>query len=345
MEELNAISNSSIFRRTRPGAEFSQAPLRFIDIGAAGGVHPRMLPVASITHCLCFEPDPAAFGALTGTDSSPFAGMTVHNTIVGARDGRADFFLTRNGVTSSLLRPGTHIRDRYGKTGLNIKETVNLPVRTLDSIVAGINSQIDYQAEIIKLDCQGAEYEIIEASPEAFGTQCMSVWCEVEFYPIYENQKTFSDIDPLLRSKGFVLYGLTPKYISRRMLDRKEYETNERTLWADAIYFRDPLDETNSGLDFTKRQIDVLIMCAAITGFFDLAAEIVSECVEGDEERKRLLEFVRHCAARKRRRVENDAKRFIDTCQKNPHNSYLIAKKFVDNNKDNNDVDFLAIEY
>ena len=318
-------------------------PLCFIDVGASGGVHPLVLPVASNTNCLCFEASSKAAEELHVIEKSVFANLTVCNTIVGQNNGETDFYFTESEVNSSLRQPHACFLDRYSKDGFQIKERKVMEARTLDSIVREVGKQYANPGEIIKLDCQGAEYEILDAAPVTLAKQCMSIWCEVEFFQVYEDQKTFSDVDRLLCSKGFSLYGLYPKYISRKILDRTSYETNERLMWADALYMKDPLEQKNAHTLFTKREIDVLIMSALATGFFDYAIEIIEAYKDDTHEKKKLLKLTRLLARREKTRLERHAGQFIEKCRKRPENTYLFAKKFIDENKNNNDVDFLTV--
>ncbi|MCX5809855.1 MAG: FkbM family methyltransferase [Proteobacteria bacterium] len=343
MKRLNSISSNSIFRSTTLCDDFIKTPLGFIDVGASGGVHPLVLPVASTTNCLCFEASSKASEELRVIEKSIFANLTVCNTIVGQNNGETDFYFTESEVNSSLRQPHASLLNRYGKKGFQIKERKVMEVRTLDSIVREVGKQCTNPGEIIKLDCQGAEYEILDAAPETLAKQCMSVWCEVEFFQVYEDQKTFSDVDRLLCSKGFSLYGLYPKYISRKMIDRTSCETNERLMWADVFYIKDPLEQINARTLFTKREIDVLIISALTTGFFDYAIEIIEAYKNDSHEKKKLLKLTRLLARREKTGIERHARQFIDRCRKTPKNIYLYAKKFIDENKNNNDVDFLTI--
>ncbi|PKN70596.1 MAG: hypothetical protein CVU52_08945 [Deltaproteobacteria bacterium HGW-Deltaproteobacteria-10] len=163
------------------------------------------------------------------------------------------------------------------------------------------------------------------------------------FFKVYKNQKTFSDIDKLLCSKGFSLYGLYPKYISKKMIDRTKYETNERLMWADAFYIKDPLEQKNTHKPFTEREVDVLIISALLTGFFDYATEIIEAYKEDITEKKKLLKLARLLARREKTKIERSARQFISKCHKSPERTFLLAKKFIDKNKKNNDVDFLTV--
>ena len=343
MKRLNSISNNSIFRSTALCNDFTKMPLGFIDVGASGGVHPLVLPVASATNCLCFEASSKASEELSKIEKSVFANLTVCNTIIGRNNGKTDFYFTESEVNSSLRQPHDSFLNRYGKKGFQIKERKLMEVRTLDSIVREVSKQYANPGEIIKLDCQGTEYEILDAAPETLAKQCLSIWCEVEFFQVYKDQKTFSDVDRLLRSKGFSLYGLYPKYISKKMLDRTNCETNERLMWADAFYIKDPLEQGQAHTSFTRRHIYVIIVSALTTGFFDYALEIIEECVDDAKEKVKLQKLTQKLAMQEKIRLEHHAGQFIEKCRKSPENTYLFAKKFIDENKNNNDVDFLTV--
>lgn len=344
MDKLNSLSHNSTFRSTSIYNDFTKKPLGFIDIGASGGVHPLALSIASITNCLCFEASPSASEELQSKkNNNGFANFIVFNAVVGQNNGPADFYFTASEVNSSLLHPNIDILNRYAKKGFQIKEKQTLNVQTLDSIINKVSKQYDKIGEIIKLDCQGAEYEILLAAPATLAKNCMAIWCEVEFFQVYENQKTFSDVDRFLCSKGFSLYGLYPKYISKKMLDRTNYETNERLMWADAFYIKDPLERGHVNTSFTKRQIDVIIISALVTGFFDYALEIIEVFIDDAQEKVKLQKLAQQLALQEKIKLERHAIQFIERCRKNPENMYLFTKKFIDDNKNNNDVDFLSV--
>lgn len=343
MRKLNSISANTVFRSTNLFGYFTKAPIGFIDIGAAGGVHSLVLPVASITNCLCFDASSCAAKALQSSNINIFSNCIVYNNAVAGKNGRIAFYITESAVNSSLLQPDVELVNRYGKNGMKIKKKTTVEARTLDSIIADVGKKYHVSGEIIKLDCQGAEYDILNAAAETLDHQCMAIWCEVIFFQAYKKQKTFSDVDKLLRSKGFVLYGLYPKYISKQIIDRKTYETNERLMWADALYIKDPLEQVNVKKHFTVRQINVLIICALLTGFFDYALEIIEAYKEDIVEKKVLTKFTLMLAKSEKAEIEGNAKQLVSKLIKYPNRHFLFAKKFIDENKRNNDLDFLKV--
>jgi len=343
MRKLNSISDDSTFQSTKLYNNFVKNPIGFVDIGAAGGVHSLMRPVASITNCLCFDASQRAAEELQSKGNNIYSNFTVYNNAVAGKNGPADFYLTESEVNSSLLKPKEELVIRYNKQGMKVKEITTVAARTLDSIIGDDSKKYDNPGEIIKLDCQGAEHEILKASPETLAQQCMTIWCEVLFFQVYKNQKTFPDVDKFLCSKGFVLYGLYPKYVSKKLLDRTKYETNERLMWADALYLKDPLEQKNAHTSFTERQIDVLIISALLTGFFDYALEIIAAYKDDAIEQKKLLKLTRLLAQGEKTKIESSARQLIKKYNKYPEHIFLLTKKFIDKNKRNNDVDFLTV--
>lgn len=343
MRKLNSISDNSIFKSTTLYNNFVKKPIGFVDIGAAGGAHSLVLPVASITNCLCFEASLKAAEELQSTGTNIYSNFTVYNNAVAGKNGPAVFHLTESEVNSSLLQPNAEMVTRYNNKGMKVKEKITVAARTLDAIISEVGKKYDNPGEIIKLDCQGAEHGILHAAQETLTKQCVAIWCEVLFFQVYKNQKTFSDIDKFLCSKGFTLYGLYPKYISKKMLDRTSYETNERLMWADAFYIKDPLEQKNTRHPFTEREIDVLILSALLTGFFDYAMEIIEAYKDDVTEKMKLAKLTRLLARREKTRIERSAKQFMDKCRKYPDRTFLFAKKFIDENKKNNDVDFITV--
>lgn len=343
MKGLNSISHNSVFKSTTLYNNFAKIPIGFVDIGAAGGVHSLVRPIASITNCLCFEASLKAAKELQSIVRNIYSNFTVYNNAIAWKNGPTDFYLTESEVNSSLLQPSAELWNRYNKKGMKVKEKTIVAARTLDSIISEVGKKYDNPGEIIKLDCQGAEHGILLAAQETLAKQCVAIWCEVLFFQVYKNQKTFFDIDKLLSSKGFSLYGLYPKYISKKMLDRTNHETNERLMWADAFYIKDPLAQKNARNTFTEREIDVLIISALLTGFFDYALEIIEAYKDDGTEKKKLLKLTRLLARSEKTRIERSTRQFINKCHKSPERTFLLAKKFIDENKNNNDVDFLTV--
>jgi hypothetical protein len=160
---------------------------------------------------------------------------------------------------------------------------------------------------------------------------------------MYDNQMTFSELDLFLREKGFSLYGLYPNYISTKKIDRRAFETEERIIWADALYFKDPLDEVNSARTFTDREIDVLVLTAMLTGYYDFALELISSFYRADQDRDLLADLVMELAAGRKETFVNDLRKLMKDNQESPEDAYLRTKKFMDSHASNSNVDFINV--
>jgi FkbM family methyltransferase len=326
------------------GRSFQKTPLGFVDIGAAGGAHELVLPAASVTHCTCFEPGEESYQALLRQleASSPFAESTVFKTAISGRQGKASLNLTQSAVNTSLLKPQQELISRYGKAGFRVKQTVPVQTQTLDGVLFAKKSN-NPSCEILKLDCQGADYSILEGSPKTV-QQCTALLCEAMFFPMYKQQKIFSEIDLLLRKKGFQLYGLYPNYISTQKLDRTMYDSEERIVWADAVYFRDPFAERSVPARLKPRQVESLLLATLLFRFYDFSLEIIEEFYKKQPaERKRLKELVLSLAADGKASLVKETAAFSQRLGEMPDKAYVLARKFMDKNRSNTNLDNIKI--
>lgn len=346
MTSINSLSEDALFKRTSLADTFKKIPLGFIDAGAAGGVHTLVIPIASLVHCTCFEPDPDAYNTLWNnqTEKKIFSGYKIINKALGIKaSDSVPIYLTVSRVNSSLLRPRSMLVKRYDVNGFKLEKEVNVPTVTLDMIVCSCENINSRLGEFIKLDCQGAEYDILEGSQKTLEGQCIAIWCEVELFKMYERQKVFSEIDLFLNEKGFRLYGFYPNYISTKKLDRNIYETEERIIWADALYFKDPLSDQNKKRHYTKRELDTLLLTAILTGFYDFALELIAEFYQADLTKDMLIKLIKKQAAHKKDIFVKDFQELLINCTENQENSYILGKKFVDKYSCNNNIDYIKV--
>ncbi len=342
---LNELSDNPLFKKTSLFRALSRTPLGFIDIGAAGGAHPLILPVASQTRCTLFEPDEVSSRELKRWQraGSPFRKVTIHGTAVGGRDAACRLYLTKSRVNTSLLKPRKELVSRYRIEGFRLDRVDPIRTRALDTVLFRNKRPTRRPGEFIKLDCQGAEYLVLQGARKTLES-CVAIWCEVEFFRMYEKQRVFSDLDRFLRRKGFQLYGLYPNFVSAKNVDRRAADTEERIVWADALYFLDPLESAAGGRAPSRRDIDVLLVVAMLTGFFDFALELTGRYRAKDpEDRAAIEKVIGKLAGQRRHRIEKDAAALAAAMSRTPENTFLLAKKFVDAHKGNNSVDFIEV--
>jgi len=312
-----------------------ESHIGFVDIGAAGGVPSEITPISGITDVLYFEPDGLEFERISRSGrEAGFGRMVGVQNILADSSGPRTLNVTRSGVNSSLLTPNKRFCDRYGLRGFDILKSVEFEAVTLDDCIAGAGA---FVPDIIKIDCQGADLSILEVSHKALD-DAVCVFSEMIVAGMYDGQNSIADIHRLLEDKGFRLYGLWPHYISGRKLDRTRFETNERLLYVDGLYLKDPLVETGTVPQLSERSLSALFVVACQYHYYDYAIEL-AENFFGSE-----VEVLRECvmalASARKEWVEGEAGRHAGALGA-AANPYLLTKKLVDTLKDNNDVAFL----
>ncbi len=231
---------------------FSEQPLGFVDIGARGGVHPLIEPMAPYFSVLSFEPDEEACRAVDGC--LPLA----------LSDNEGEAFLHRCAVsTNDSLRPiNQAFVDRYHMAKFAQIGATPLCTTMLDTVLVGRFEK----AEFIKLDTQGTEFEIIRGANKTLAITS-AIYCEVEFAQIYKDQKLFGDIEVFLRRQhGFSFLG----FDNMSYRSRTPWRGRERLLHADALFIKDPL-----GHSMSERQKQVAAMACLLCGYDDFANEIM----------------------------------------------------------------------
>ncbi len=340
---LNSLATSRHLPGTRLSKSFRDQALGFIDVGSLGGVHPITEPAASMVQALCFEPDEESFRALQQQYASPapYASVEVlREALGGAAASSRNLHVTRVPTNTSLLEPNPRFIERYGAERFQVDRVIKTATRPLDDIVFCESVSDLPFGEVIKLDTQGSEHEILLGAPRTLRDRCVAVLCEVEFFQVYLGQKTLSDVDVLLRNSGFSLYGIYPHYRSTKSLDPARHHTQERLMWADAVFFKDPFDDLNADRSFSPRAIDCLILAAWLTGFYDFAIELTRKCVTETEGRDSLIEVAREAAEAGAQALSREFSSWAAEIQRTP--SYLQVRKFVDRNISNSNTDFFA---
>jgi hypothetical protein len=89
---------------------------------------------------------------------------------------------------------------------------------------------------------QGAERLVFDGAPQRLD-ECLVVWTEVEFVPLYRDQPLFGDIDARLRRHGlqFLCFaGLAHRALASWPKAGARAPLRPQQLWSDAIYVPQP---------------------------------------------------------------------------------------------------------
>lgn len=165
------------------------------------------------------------------------------------------------------------------KRAAQLRGKENIPTRRLDDI-----SEIK-RIDLLKIDAQGAE-EIVFRNGVDKLSSAVAIHSEVNFFPLYNNQPSFGDIDIALRELGFVphsFYHTVKRHVRSRYL--KEIRDSKRThlLDGDILYFRDLSRASDLSID------ELCKMALIAFGVYGLS-DYTLRCLEELERRDHAIE-------------------------------------------------------
>jgi FkbM family methyltransferase len=330
---LNVLADDPLFAATDVGRSLAATPLGFIDVGARGGVHDLVAPLAKSVAVLGFEPDPPAcdeMNALMAREKIWARGLCLP-TALSDKQGTATLHLCSAPTNHSLLPINEEFVARYRMDKFAQTGSFALQTERLDDVLAERPDGEPDWGEFMKIDTQGTEYEILQGSRRTLSERTSALFVEVEFCQIYDGQKLFSDLELLLREAGFAFFGFHSTHErSRKMLDKKRFVGRERLLHADAIFFKDPLESRQTAM--APRQRHVVFACALLTGFFDFALELIEAGLAGADadERTQLTRLVEKLASFPPEAAAKTALALADEVRANPSSANLRIGRFVD---------------
>lgn len=333
--ELNQLSNNELFMQCNAGKSLQAEPLGFIDIGARGGAHDLVEPIAKNTAVLGFEPDEEECVRLMKNPDvyAPWAKFVLKPVALADEKGEAELKLLSANTNHSLLYPNEKFTKRYNMNKWEVIGKCPLKTDTLDNVLFRQEIE-DYRfGEFMKLDTQGTEYEILLGSLKVLSEHTVAIITEVAFCELYKDQKLFSDVEALLRKCGFSFYGFTTLHTrSKKYLDKKSYVTRERVIYSDAIFFKDPLGG-GYAKGMSERKVYALFTVALLLGYYDFAYELATETwlkASDQEEAKRVHALVRQYSALPTEKTEKDLFHLVETVKQNPELANVAVGGFVD---------------
>lgn len=154
---------------------------------------------------------------------------------LGRKNETRDFYVTQNPACSSLLAPNVDEISSFGFCErLHVSNVSSVETCTLSDWADQYHR---HDIDFVKLDIQGAELEVMQASAEIVGS-CLGLEVEVEFMSVYKNQPLFGDVDAWVKSNGYVLFDISRTYCKRTSVDIRMSSLGQLA-WGDALYLKD----------------------------------------------------------------------------------------------------------
>lgn len=178
-------------------ARLLDRPLRYLDVGARGGLSSFLAHYSRFLETTLVEPEQSEAARLTSQ------GYRVIDKALGARRHQATLHVTRKGGLSSLLKPGGRFLDYYrgASDRFDVVKSVELPVTTIGEICAEWGEEFDF----IKLDTQGTELDVLRGLGDS---RPLFVITESSFLDLYESQSTFPETAGFLEERGYIIWDL-----------------------------------------------------------------------------------------------------------------------------------------
>ena len=186
--------------------------ISYLDVGARYGLPKHIAQYAEFFDCILVEPEQEEAKRLRGL------GYQVVDKALGARAGTARLNVTLQTGASSLRRPNqavTHFlsdkaeTDSATKTNFEQRHTIvdvqEVGLTTVEALCQSRGAPFD----LVKVDTQGAEYEIVQGFG-AFYPLLLNI--EVSMVEYYMGQRTFYDIAQVLHARGYMMssFDVTP---------------------------------------------------------------------------------------------------------------------------------------
>lgn len=218
-------------------------------IGGRNGTYPLPLktgPLLNEFHLVLYDADKDCFEQMKGQDHTAWGKVSVYPYGIGGKTGTQPFHLTFHPTNNSLYRFNEAYKEYtfvnnpiYGEyvfgDAFKPMKSIDLDLLSLGDALARSNIPgIDF----LSLDVQGAEYDILEGSQVLLSKNCIGIQLEVEFVQLYQDQKTFSDINVLMERMGFELLELGTFGRCAPMSLPIGFRGLEQPLYAEAVYIK-----------------------------------------------------------------------------------------------------------
>ena len=332
--KLNSLIENKNFIESKAGKSLLETPLSFIDIGARGGAHEIVEPIAKLTSVLGFEPDLEECKRLLKLPdvTEPWANITIEPIALYDKDGDAELVIVNESTNTSLLPPNKEFTERYNMKKWQEVGRTKLKTTTLDKVIESKKDGVKY-GEFIKIDTQGTEFEILKGSINTIKNNTNTIIAEVSFCELYSGQKLFAELEMLLRDCGFSFYGFVSMHgRSKKLIDKRNHVTAERTIYANVIFFKDPLP-LNKKPKMDDRSIYTLFTSAILNGYYDFAYELATETwlkTSDEAENKRVKKLIEEVSYLSPENTKSEIENIAESARSNPDKSNIIAGNFVD---------------
>lgn len=181
--------------------------------------------------------------------------------------GTQTLYIPRHISATSCFPPNQEFYRRLPEQlPMEIVKTIEIKTTTLDDY----SHQKNINFDVIKIDVQGGELPILKGGIHLLQNSIIAVVAEVEFVELYQGQPLFAEIDQFMRAQGFALFDLDIRRWRRKRLSAVfDGIRVGQTIYADALYLKDPVEYNNLPDDIDLKRVKLLKL-ASLAEYFSL---------------------------------------------------------------------------
>jgi FkbM family methyltransferase len=248
-----------------------------LDVGARGGVNDDLAALAPATHYVGFEPDAEECQRLNRSGiSGGWKQVRFLPVALAAAAGEFDLNLYSKRGCSSKYTARQDLGKLFARGDFyKLDRTVRVPCQRLDDVLAA--EKIEEPA-FMKIDVQSMEVEVFDGAPRTLQEDLAGIRTEVSFFPMYEDQPLFAEVDQRLRKDGFVPMRWLESHEWRRATTKKPWSMADgplpfsrgQLMHADVLYLLHP-EALGHGTPRELRRLVRLGLMAACYQHYDHA--------------------------------------------------------------------------
>lgn len=201
---------------------FRNQKLSIADIGATGGPEPRWKPWEELCFFYTFDPDPRM---------KPWH-LDSKNYPIGLWSKKCTKILNLAAyppATSLFQMDSEQVESFLNYASLEEVGKKKISVDTLDSVLK------DEIVDFLKIDAEGAEFEILLGAKNKLSSGILGVQLEVCFCPIRKGVPLFRELDQAISAFDFQIYQLHREHWIRKN-HLFNFQSEPQIIWGNALY-------------------------------------------------------------------------------------------------------------
>jgi FkbM family methyltransferase len=181
----------------------SNIPCVVLDAGARYGLHPTWAGLRGVAEFHLFEMDEVEANRLKAKYQND-RDIKVYPIALYSTDATLEFGISEHQALNSLFETNERLLEEhdYMKRDFAPSGRRQVEARSVDSLFK------DTSIHFMKLDCEGAEFDILKGADAVLGNSVLGVRSEVLFAQVYKGAALFGELNAHMIERGFELLNL-----------------------------------------------------------------------------------------------------------------------------------------